>query len=623
MADIRDIAVDQDKKKAVSDAIERINQLFNVQVSLSPTEAVGFQWVQLKGRIEDIENAKNYINSLCKPEIEDVKVSIPEEYFDAISEYRNHVEKTSGAVVLFSSPKEACIQGSEMSVVIATSAIEERINELRAGVNGLPRLMSSGSISPQQKLEQEKVQSTPVPYIDPSLEEFAIKLGYSKEDIHQVVKKQGKEVDQNTLLRELIKVSSPSLLQRAKPEYAAHPGLSKPVSHNKDEVVARGTSNRAAIPQSRNEEIVARGAMCPPGQRPFPMESTSSQGVFLPFDRQYLNDRPEDDTLMYQQVIGNSSATVDSNSDLRHIVIDGSNVAMSHGNQQYFSCMGIKICVDYFKKRGHKEITVFVPQWRKEYPKPDAPIKNQEILTELEADRHLVFTPSRRVNGRRIVCYDDRFILKLANDTDGIVVSNDHFRDLFNESPQWQEVIEQRILMYSFVNDILMVPDDPLGRHGPKLDDFLRKGTATHRRVCPYLRRCTYGLRCKYYHPERDHSRKGAEARTFARPEVPRQDYTTEQYHRSMNATSNYPALPVAQHSGNRRFVDGPIDRERHVNSANIERNDFDGARSATFQRLLAVFPEERQELILQVMRDNPHADLNYLAELIVTRSNS
>lgn len=47
----------------------------------------------------------------------------------------------------------------------------------------------------------------------------------------------------------------------------------------------------------------------------------------------------------------------------------------SHGNKECFSCHGIKICVDWFVARGHKEITVFVPMWRKETPRPDAPIK--------------------------------------------------------------------------------------------------------------------------------------------------------------------------------------------------------------------------------------------------------
>ena len=71
------------------------------------------------------------------------------------------------------------------------------------------------------------------------------------------------------------------------------------------------------------------------------------------------------------------------------VVIDGSNVAMSHGNKDRFSCRGIKICVDWFRARGHKEITVFVPKWRKESSKPDSPItgafnclqNNQQFLS--------------------------------------------------------------------------------------------------------------------------------------------------------------------------------------------------------------------------------------------------
>ena len=59
------------------------------------------------------------------------------------------------------------------------------------------------------------------------------------------------------------------------------------------------------------------------------------------------------------------------------IVIDGSNVAMSHGNKEVFSCMGIWICVRWFQMRGHSTITVFVPKWRKESSRPDAPIKGQ------------------------------------------------------------------------------------------------------------------------------------------------------------------------------------------------------------------------------------------------------
>lgn len=78
---------------------------------------------------------------------------------------------------------------------------------------------------------------------------------------------------------------------------------------------------------------------------------------------------------------------------------------------------------------------------------------DQQILHDLEKKNILVFTPSRRVAGKRVVCYDDRFIVKLAWESDGIVVSNDVYRDLQAERPEWKKFIEERLLMYSFVND--------------------------------------------------------------------------------------------------------------------------------------------------------------------------
>lgn len=156
-------------------------------------------------------------------------------------------------------------------------------------------------------------------------------------------------------------------------------------------------------------------------------------------------------------------------------------MSCSHGNKEVFSCQGIQLAVDWFLERGHHDITVFVPAWRKEQSRPDAPITgqrlmhaeskdylnptvfsnsprtpphtDQEILRRLEKEKILVFTPSRRVQGRRVVCYDDRFIVKLAYESDGIIVSNDNYRDLANEKPEWKKFIDERLLMYSFVND--------------------------------------------------------------------------------------------------------------------------------------------------------------------------
>ncbi|KAL0275188.1 UNVERIFIED_CONTAM: hypothetical protein PYX00_003128 [Menopon gallinae] len=202
---------------------------------------------------------------------------------------------------------------------------------------------------------------------------------------------------------------------------------------------------------------------------------------------------------------GEEASVEETGVRLRPIVIDGSNVAMSHGNKEVFSCRGIKICVDWFKSRGHKEITVFVPKWRKEASRPDNPITDQEILSELEKERIVVFTPSRLVGGRRTICYDDRYVLRLAVEVDGIVVSNDNYRDLAQESAEFRKVVEERTLMYSFVNDRFMPPDDPLGRSGPTLDNFLKMQTKRGDSAppCPYKKKCTYGNKCKYHHPER------------------------------------------------------------------------------------------------------------------------
>ncbi|XP_062121763.1 probable ribonuclease ZC3H12C [Drosophila sulfurigaster albostrigata] len=204
----------------------------------------------------------------------------------------------------------------------------------------------------------------------------------------------------------------------------------------------------------------------------------------------------------------NNSSSSNSSSNnfygsLRHIVIDGSNVALSHGNNTVFSCRGIRICVEWFRQRGHRHVTAFVPNWRKELANNN--ITEQELLYELEQERVLVFTPSRHLDGKRVSCYDDRFILKLAVETDGIVVSNDNYRDLLLESNEFRKVVQERLLMYSFVDDIFMPPDDPLGRSGPTLDMFLRtqaqqKMPDAQQQLCPYGKKCTYGQKCKFRH---------------------------------------------------------------------------------------------------------------------------
>uniref|UniRef100_A0A671VV38 KH and NYN domain containing n=1 Tax=Sparus aurata TaxID=8175 RepID=A0A671VV38_SPAAU len=175
------------------------------------------------------------------------------------------------------------------------------------------------------------------------------------------------------------------------------------------------------------------------------------EGLQMPFDLQ-LTDKPGDPKL-------------------RAIIIDGSNVAMSHGLGHFFSCRGIALAVQHFWDRGHRHITALLPQWRQ---KSDPKTKEQHYLGELQKLGLVSYTPSREVQGKRISSYDDRFMLQHAQKTDGVIVTNDNLRDLSDESPVWRDIIKKRLLQYTFVGDHFMVPDDPLGRGGPHLDDFLR-----------------------------------------------------------------------------------------------------------------------------------------------------
>ncbi|KAM6126854.1 putative ribonuclease ZC3H12D [Pterocles gutturalis] len=241
----------------------------------------------------------------------------------------------------------------------------------------------------------------------------------------------------------------------------------------------------------------------------------------------------------------------DSSDCLRPIVIDGSNVAMSHGNKEVFSCWGIQLAVDWFRERGHTYIKVFVPLWRKEPPRQDSPIADQHILEELEKQSILVYTPSRKVKGKRVICYDDRYIVKVAYEKDGVIVSNDHYRDLQNENPEWKWFIEQRLLMYSFVSNRFMPPDDPLGRHGPTLNNFLSKKPVLPEpkwQPCPYGKKCTYGNKCKFYHPERLHQVQLSVADELrAKIEVPLNlGEEEEQQNHSLYGTGGEPAPPNA-----------------------------------------------------------------------------
>ena len=129
---------------------------------------------------------------------------------------------------------------------------------------------------------------------------------------------------------------------------------------------------------------------------------------------------------------------------------------------------GIDIVVDDFINRGHEKIVVILPKGSSRH--------DRELLKKLEEKCSLSFVPSRQhPSGEIISSHDDYFILNYSAKVGAVVVTRDNYRDHVNQKPEWDKVIGERILMPTFVvKDDLVWPEDPLGRNGPRLDDFLK-----------------------------------------------------------------------------------------------------------------------------------------------------
>ena len=100
---------------------------------------------------------------------------------------------------------------------------------------------------------------------------------------------------------------------------------------------------------------------------------------------------------------------INANERLRPIIIDGQNVAFEYGKEisgmRKFSARGIEICVEYFKKRGHKEIIIWLPEYRRNNRR-DFP-ENPAILKDLE--KNIKWTTARKLtSGKCFASYDDR-----------------------------------------------------------------------------------------------------------------------------------------------------------------------------------------------------------------------
>ncbi|XP_037819177.1 putative uncharacterized protein DDB_G0287457 isoform X2 [Lucilia sericata] len=172
----------------------------------------------------------------------------------------------------------------------------------------------------------------------------------------------------------------------------------------------------------------------------------------------------------YNENAYNPGANEELTEGKRMVIIDGSNVAFKHGLDQAFSVKGLKIAIEYFERMGH-EVKAVIPQFRMNKSKSTDP----EELERLHKAGKIVQTPCKNLPGLTSTSYDDRFVLQLAFELDAAIVSNDNYRDLLHENPAFKKIIENRVIGYTWCNDIFILPKDPYGKWGPKLHTILNR----------------------------------------------------------------------------------------------------------------------------------------------------
>ena len=85
-----------------------------------------------------------------------------------------------------------------------------------------------------------------------------------------------------------------------------------------------------------------------------------------------------------------------------------------------------------------------LPRFRRGNSDYECPTTCPELLDELEQKGYITYTPSRYVQNKLIVPYDDRFILNAAHFHNAIIVSNDNYRDLLGEKAEWRSLVEKK-----------------------------------------------------------------------------------------------------------------------------------------------------------------------------------
>ena len=169
-----------------------------------------------------------------------------------------------------------------------------------------------------------------------------------------------------------------------------------------------------------------------------------------------------------QDTLNNLQTSQSKVGTYRPIVIDGCNIGHAYGRGP-FRAEGLRIVHEYFTNLGYDNENIIMiikhipPQYLTE--------EDTNLLNFFKDIGVLHESPSRKFGTEVIKSDDDLFILNTARLFKANILSNDRYREYESE---YFDVIKTHLIQPNFIKDELVLPTDPLGSNGPKLDQFLR-----------------------------------------------------------------------------------------------------------------------------------------------------
>uniref|UniRef100_A0A182MVZ1 RNase NYN domain-containing protein n=1 Tax=Anopheles culicifacies TaxID=139723 RepID=A0A182MVZ1_9DIPT len=140
--------------------------------------------------------------------------------------------------------------------------------------------------------------------------------------------------------------------------------------------------------------------------------------------------------------------------DRRIVLLDACNISHTNNRLPRFNVERLSKAIQFFVERGHAVHAIF-PRFHLYTRQWD----NVDRLNGLYRKNYIVTTPCKEFPNRKSQVYEDRIILAIAAKYDCAVVSNDQFRDIAGDHPDWSRVAyNQRIPFHWDSSENFVIP---------------------------------------------------------------------------------------------------------------------------------------------------------------------